>query len=263
MSDDEYTVPLQDQRPFGAGLKRKRVEFIPASTDDPSFLPTGSKDAGRSVADRYLSLVLPDHSSQAPSTPTKPTTDKPQPEVFNKHEPEICPICNLPVTSSPTLDSTTAQKPYPHRHATSLAHQLSLPHSHPPSSIDRHRKGLAYLSAHGWDPDSRIGLGSEGQGIRFPIIPRVKDDKLGLGVELPKEVEDVLKLRRVENQTTKEKLSRVGKAGKLVPGTGKATKISNAMKKKQTAFDEKHRNDRLQQLFYGSEDVARYLGDGG
>jgi hypothetical protein len=78
-----------------------------------------------------------------------------------------------------------------------LAHQVCLTHSHPPSHLDRNRKGLAYLSSYGWDPDARVGLGASGQGIQYPIKSKPKDDKLGIGVVLPKEA-DRRKKEKVE-----------------------------------------------------------------
>jgi hypothetical protein len=155
---------------------------------------------------------------------------------------QLCAICSLPFSDSETAarpkpldpsDSRIAPKSRPHE--ASLAHQVCLAHSHPPSHLDRTRKGLAYLSTYGWDPDSRLGLGSEGQGIQFPIKTKAKDDKLGIGVVLPKPGE----MKR------KEKVVKLD--------AGKVRKVQERDKRKR---------ERLQEMFYRSEDVERYLGGG-
>ena len=63
--DEEYTIPLQDKRVFGAWIKRRRVLFVPASQSEGL---SGAKlaDFGRksesgkreSAAERYLGIVL-------------------------------------------------------------------------------------------------------------------------------------------------------------------------------------------------------------
>lgn len=146
------------QKPFGAGLKRKRVRFVPASTNTETAenapLPKSEK-TGSEVSNMYLSLVglgSPCDSGSTTSTP------------------EACPECALPITNA-------------HTHSTSTAHQSSLPHSHPPHPYDRSSLGLKVLTESGWDPDARVGLGRTGEGIRYPIKPMPKDDKLGIGVK--------------------------------------------------------------------------------
>ena len=57
MSDDKDSTPLEAQRVFGAGLKRKRIDFVPAeslSSTDVAPQPNTSS----SIGDRYLSIVL-------------------------------------------------------------------------------------------------------------------------------------------------------------------------------------------------------------
>ncbi|MCJ1328659.1 hypothetical protein MMC10_005336 [Thelotrema lepadinum] len=58
--DEEYTIPLQDKRVFGAGIKRKRVKFVPATRDEDagetSLITAPGRD--KSAAERYLGIVL-------------------------------------------------------------------------------------------------------------------------------------------------------------------------------------------------------------
>jgi len=245
MSDeDTYEIPLQDQRVFGAGIKRKRVQFVPSSSTPSSLPPTGTP--AKSVSDFYLKLVLPGDSKG-----TKDTKDSPEAksdtsiglsvsqgeEAANS---QICEICNLPLSATVSGDDaeTTDTSSEPVRsksrpHEASLAHQVCLTHSFPPSHLDRNRKGLAYLSSYGWDPDARFGLGASGQGIQFPIKTKPKDDKMGIGVVLPKKGE----IKK------KEKLEKLD--------AGKVKKLYEKDKKK---------TERLREMFYQSEDVERYLG---
>jgi G-patch domain len=246
MSDDDaYEIPLQDQRVFGAGIKRERVKFVPSATS--STIPISNGTSHNSVSDFYLKLVLPskDESSKqdspAAGSPSKPANSskglqKPQPELS---ELQTCEICHLPLTTildwQPAENSSEGMdmlaKPRPHE--ASLAHQVCLTHSHPPSHLDRNRKGLAYLSSYGWDPDARVGLGALGQGIQYPIKPKLKDDKLGIGAVLPKDAD----------RRKKEKVEKLD--------AGKVRKLHEKDKKKA---------ERLREMFYRNDDVERYLG---
>lgn len=255
MSDDEdtYQIPLQDQRIFGAGIKRQRVRFVPSSSA-PATEPSTTA-GGKSISDRYLCLVL---SKQTPPSSYVDTstsdvevlwTDPSStvPSVTDSAPSEaLCDICRLPLTqdatavgrATPATDIDTSTSSFRSKgrpHEASIAHQVCLTHSHPPSHLDRNRKGLAYLSAYGWDPDSRRGLGADGQGIQFPIKPKPKDDKLGIGVVLPKEGE----IKRKE----KVKLLDAGKIRKM--------------------YDkDKKKSERLREMFYRNDDVERYLNGG-
>lgn len=249
-SDDEYTIPLQDQRVFGAGIKRKRVHFI-ASTTTETFIqlpPKPPSASTRSIGDLYLSLVLPKSSPTASTAPsTLETEPTPAPGA------EICELCNLPIPAADEEEKgndvedgeeTGRRKGRSRPHEASLAHQVCLKHSHPPSSIDRNRKGLTYLSSYGWDPDARLGLGVQGQGIQFPIKPSSKkdaNDKMGLGLVVPKEV---LRDARLKAEW-KKKDQKLGA-------------------KKVREMEERDRRDRvkMQDIFYRSEEVERYLGKG-
>ena len=231
--DDEYFLPLEDQRVFGAGIKRKRVPFVPSSETSLHSTslsapatpgPFSSSKSGTSVADKYLSIVL------SSGKPTDGNTTTPDNDDASKDTPTTttattvtCDICNLPLSSK-----------HPHPHESSLAHQLSLPHSHPPSSIDRSRVGYKYLSAYGWDPDSRRGLGAAGQGIRVPLKTRGKNDTVGLGVRVPKGEGRVVK--KMERKLGAKEVRRMEEEGKK-------------------------RGERLREMFYRGEEVVKYLGE--
>lgn len=220
MSDDEYEIPLRDQRVFGAGIKRKRVKFVSSSSAASTTTTSPSKSSAQDVASRYLSLVLP--SDTAPSMTASTTFENAS----------TCEICKLPLTTN-NPDATTS-------HDTTLAHQVCLPHSHPPSYLDRNRKGLSILSAYGWDPDSRLGLGSAGQGIQFPVKVKEKSDKLGVGVVVPSDVE----MRKRAEQRAKGKEER--------------RKLDAGRVRKKTV-EEGRKRERLQREFYGSHETERYL----
>jgi hypothetical protein len=92
------------------------------------------------------------------------------------------------------------------------------------------------LQSQGWDPDSRSGLGVVQQGIQYPIKVKPKDDTLGIGVKVPKDLETRMKREKVQ---------------KL-----------DAKKVRKMAAEDKKRRERLQQQFYGNADVEKYLGSG-
>lgn len=231
--EDEYLVPLQDQRVFGAGIRRKKINFV-SSCKPGSLLSEASKPR---AGDRYLAIVLGKnggiedgkelHSEEAQHRLEHSTTDAERPRGQN-----VCEICNLPIVSD-TVGlgglETTNVKP----HESSLAHQVCLEHSHPPSHLDRNRQGLKYLTTYGWDPDSRQGLGATGTGIRIPIKAKPKNDTLGLGVLGP----------AFSNGVSKPPLTKLDA-------------------KRTREADVKGRKDRekLRNMFYQSDEVDKYLG---
>ena len=229
--EDYEEVPLVSRRYFGAGLKRKRVQFVPSSSHGATqSLPT---TLSRSAADQYLSIVLgkPAQGEKATSAPlngsqvaTSDVEEEPagsnEAESCDRNEP-ICEICHRQITDN---DSTAL-------HETSIAHQICLEHSHPPSHLDRKRKGLAVLENHGWDLDSRRGLGSQGGGILYPIKAKENPAKAGLGLDqirLPVKIEKVATLD----------------AGK--------TRLLEKEGKKKAA--------KLRDAFYRTDDMEKYLG---
>lgn len=220
--DEEYFIPLQDQRVFGAGIKRKLVQFVPsagASTPDA----TTSVVPERAAGSYYQSLVFP--AVKETPDPSRTESSTPPPKESESSD-LLCEICKLP------LQTACTTKP----HEASLAHQACLAHSHPPSHLDRHHRGLQYLSSYGWDPDSRQGLGASGEGRRFPIKAQVKNDTTGVGFRLPK-----------------------SNSSGLGGGKAKVEKL-NAKQVRQRDDDRRKKAARLQQLFYQSEELNRYLG---
>lgn len=230
-SDDEfYTVPLKDQRYFGAGVKRQRVHFVKSSTHETPAAVTGVSTASPlSASERYLTIVFPKSHSEPPIS-SKSAIDSSATAPQEK-EATICDVCKTPIEG----DQAT--------HCTSLVHQIALPHAHPPSALDRSRKGLSILRSCGWDPDERRGLGAQREGILHPIKPKEKRDTLGLGVDFD------------NNEPTLKKKKKPKEKPKVVErlDAGKIRKLEQENKKK---------NERLQRLFYANDDVEKYLGAG-
>lgn len=212
--DDEDDIPLHHKRPFGSGLKRKRVEFVRAQDADLSSIPaTTSSDSD--IGDIYASIVMPTAKS---GTQTSLRTEPPKADE-TATESRICAICALPIT-------TTTEK-----HEASLAHQVSLSHSHPPSALDRSRMGLRTLASVGWDPDARVGLGREGEGMRFPIKVSKKEDNLGVGATAPMPA----------------------------PPKEQRSRPLSARERKTVVQKEKQRTEHLQREIFGSVDVEGIL----
>ncbi|KAJ5424310.1 hypothetical protein N7491_009526 [Penicillium cf. griseofulvum] len=224
--DEDYFLPPEAVRPFSSGVRRKRVQFVRSSDLDTTTAPTPSSSSGTSIADKYLSIVMSQQSNTIPPPPTVAPAAS-----------EFCDVCNLPLPQQAPADAT-GKKTLPHE--ASLAHQICLAHSHPPSHLDRTRSGLRYLSTYGWDPDSRLGLGASGrEGIREPIKPRVKHGTAGLGTGIDQDG-DPLPPR---------------------PPPVKVQKLNSKQVRKKAAEDKK-RAERVRKAFYQNDEVLKYLGDG-
>lgn len=240
--EDEYEIPLRDQRYFGAGLKRKRVRFVPSTERTEQIgsvsLPTTPKES--SAADRYLAIVLGQSNTaeRASSAPVgEPLTAEPsqakEADKLNEHTSSeakqsaddssalYCDLCHRNIAANVSRAT----------HESSIAHQISLQHTYPPSHVDRERKGLAVLQGHGWDPDSRLGLGARGEGILQPIKAVDNPDKAGVGA-------------RLAPAKVKEKPVKLD--------AGKLRRLEQEGKKKA---------ERLRNSFYMSDDVQKYLGE--
>ncbi|KAJ5635955.1 uncharacterized protein N7484_009268 [Penicillium longicatenatum] len=228
--DEDYYLPLEDQRVFGAGIRRKRVPFVRSGELNTT---SSTSSAGTNIGDTYLSIVLKQQSmpKTSPSTPTNtnantpgdivppprthsapPTAEaiSPAPAPVASTEaiklspkgPEqtYCDVCNLPLTDPQSQPQQETLRP----HEASLAHQVCLKHSHPPNHLDRTRAGMRYLSTYGWDPDSRLGLGAPGrEGIREPLKGRIKHDTAGLGSGLDKDGDPIKVPLPVKNKVVK------------------------------------------------------------
>ncbi|KAL9125974.1 MAG: hypothetical protein Q9217_004889 [Psora testacea] len=224
------SLAITEQKLFGAGLKRKHIDFVHAATDQAQVeVPRPYK----SVRDSYLSIVLKEGASPKKNDTSglEVSNDGPSPtsDLAALNKQAVCGICNIPVQTNQATAIATASRP----HDLSLAHQVCLRHSYPASHLDRNRQGIKYLTSYGWDPDSRLGLGASGEGVRAPIKAKLKNDTLGLGVIIP---EGKRRLKRVE--------------------------LLDAGKVRKKDRQERKKWEKLQEKFYQSEDVERYL-DGG
>ena len=83
----------------------------------------------------------------------------------------LCNVCNQVIQNTPTSS-----------HSVSIAHQFSCQHPSPsvPYGLPLSNKGYQMMVRGGWDPER--GLGSEGQGRRYPVKTVLKRDRLGVGV---------------------------------------------------------------------------------
>ncbi|KAL4792999.1 hypothetical protein BDV19DRAFT_239939 [Aspergillus venezuelensis] len=264
--DEDYFLPLEDQRVFGAGITKKRVPFVRSSDHELSTLassaPATPASTGSSIANKYLSIVMKTSSSSASTTApsaesetatpfasTSATTPDPpavadssttvtdrshsappqQSKNTNTDTSTTCEVCNLSLAYSTQNEKS---------HESSLAHQVCLTHSHPPSHLDRKSHGLRYLESYGWDPDSRLGLGAEGrEGIRVPVKGKLKADTVGLGAVV-----------LTSSSATKKRTEKVQKL--------------NAKQVRKGHFDARRKGDKLRELFYQDDEVLRHLGKG-
>lgn len=153
--DDEYFLPLVDQRVFGAGIKRKKVNFVPENGEVST--PTASE----SPASRYLSIVFKN----------KPIPD-PKPESIQEESSLICTKCGHVLHEEESQGETDNQ----------CQHDYFDLAAKTPSHIDRTRLGHRLLTTQGWNPDLRKGLGRNAEGIAIPVKAVPKNDTAGLGL---------------------------------------------------------------------------------
>lgn len=242
--EDMYEIPLRDQRYFGAGLKRKRVQFVPSN--DASAIPTSLPDTASTLtaSEKYYAIVFNNPQSQSGAKVSEHTDSNTvghldgEKACRNEEPPAgvaatnvACAVCHLPISA---LDASNP-------HEASLAHQVCLPHAHPPSSLDRRRKGVSILQSYGWDPDQRLGLGAAREGILHPVKAKEKRDRVGLGVE--EETQERTKIRK--KPEAKQPVQRLD-AGKI----------------RKLEAERRKRDERLRQMFYSNDEVEKYLGGG-
>lgn len=257
--DEDYFLPLEDQRVFGAGIRRKRVPFVRSSEHELNTTtprPSSTGPSGANIADTYLSIVLKQQnkSNTSSNTPTdRPASPPPRtthsapppseatsgplssPSHTSKTD-NYCEICNLPIHPNP---SDSNNRP----HEATLAHQVCLTHSHPPSHLDRTRAGLRYLSVYGWDPDSRLGLGAPGrEGIREPLKGRIKNDTAGLGAGLDADGDRI----RTPPRPVEKKVQKL-----------------NAKQARRRAVEARRKGEKMRKMFFQSDEVLKYLGEDG
>jgi hypothetical protein len=206
---DVSTAPFVEHPAYGRGLWKNPIQFVSAAPDAPIEAAPGN---GSTLAEKYMAIMFPNGQPQ------------PKPEAY-----PLCGICGQPVKEQDQR-----------MHYLSPAHQAALPRAPIPSAIDRTRMGLKYMSKHGYDVDARVGLGAAGQGMLFPLMPKEKRDKFGLGID-KKEHEKKRALGGASAADVKE--------GKL--DAGKIRKLATIEKKK---------HEKLQRMFYGNDEVEKYLG---
>ncbi|CAO2650480.1 Nn.00g017720.m01.CDS01 [Neocucurbitaria sp. VM-36] len=207
---DISTVPFVQQPAYGRGLWKNPINFVSAARELPPQT-TGSTN-GRTMAEKYLAIMFPNGQPQ------------PKLEAY-----PLCGICGEPVKE-------TDQR----IHYLSPTHQAALPRAPIPSAIDRTRMGLKYMEKHGYDVDARIGLGASGQGMLFPLVPKEKRDKFGLGID--------------KKEHTKKRALGGASAADVKEGKLDAGKV------RKLATVEKKKHERLQRMFYGNDEVEKYLG---
>ncbi|KAF2869817.1 hypothetical protein BDV95DRAFT_497502 [Massariosphaeria phaeospora] len=202
-SDDDdgiSTIPFTEQPAFPRGLWRHPIKFV--SAGHAQTVEDDTKERGRAFAAQYIALCFPNGLPE------------PAPSPF-----PICDICKAPVSEPNNM------------HAFSLVHKLALPMVHAPSAIDRARLGLKVMEKHGFDVDSRLGLGAQGQGMLFPVKVKEKRDKCGLGFVA----------KKAETKPKEVKL-----------GAGQIRKMAAAQKKK---------DEKIHRAFYAEDNVEKYLND--
>ncbi len=221
--DEDYFLPVEDQRVFGAGIRRKGIAFVPASNPDSS-LPVAKPPKSANIASRYLSIVLPESKKEG--------EEQGDAHLERPLDTEVCAICKQPIG---TMNGQVAVD----AHESSIAHQVCLEHSHPPSHLDREHMGLKYLETYGWDPDSRKGLGARQEGIRIPIKPKEKKDTTGL-----READD-------DTRSTKKRARTAQKDDKVIKLNAKQVRVRDLEAKKKA--------EKLRRTLYGP-DLENYLG---
>ena len=224
--EEEYFLPLQDQRVFGAGIKRKRVAFVPSSSLNSSGSEQDRSATARSASDIYLSIV---QKRQVGSPAANNDRPKATVEDNDTEDDLLCAVCRLPVHK--IAGGSMAIK---RAHESSIAHQVCLTPSTPPSHLDRNHVGVRYLANYGWDPGSRGGLGARAEGIRVPIKAKMKSDTAGIGSDVSKPMKAQKPVRRKLN--------------------AKEVNLEKARGRRKAA--------QLRDALYG-KDLEQYLGPGG
>ncbi|KAK4999822.1 hypothetical protein LTR66_001206 [Elasticomyces elasticus] len=226
--EEHYTTSLLDQRVLGAGLRRKRVQFVP-STGGTSSTEHPTKSNGP-IAEFYLSVVFGKKTPQ-PSTLASFTevdvTAKSGP--VDAEKPTICDLCKTPIIPGATS--------VPHEKLPS--HLICLPPRRSPLDLDRKRKGLLILQAQGFDPDEPLGLGAARDGILFPIKAKGKQDTLGLGA-----TPDTVNLKAMKVKVEEKKVVKKLDAGKM----------------RKLHEEERKKAKKLAEIFYGDGDMNEYFG---
>lgn len=216
--DEDDHIPVIDQRVFGAGISKRKIAFVPAG--DKTLPENVTAPPSSRVSDLYLSIVMDGQKGATKEEPVETGADD---------RAELCPTCGQPLFDG---------------HATSIAHQFNVPHSHPPSHLDRDRMGLKYLETYGWDADGRRGLGKRPDSIATPLKVTSKNDTAGLGL-----------MHKAQDQSN-------GRTKTNKHDTAANTKIVGAGQVRKLEHEKWKRGQRLHQELYG-RDLSGYLGPDG
>ena len=219
--DDQLGWVVQDQKPAEIpGTKRKVISFV--SSGFTKKEPVDLKNINNSENDARPNASDVDLYRKIVFGRAEESTHNGEETPSGNLDLEQCGACGAMYHID---DASKAQ------HNLSIGHQLALPHSDPPSAIDRKNKGFEYMSAYGWDPDAKKGLGVEGEGILRPIKAIKKEDKFGVGAG------ELLKpalVKKIKNPLTRGEI-----------------KEAEHRKHKKT--------QKMQDLFYGNEKVNEYF----
>ena len=229
MSDEGTSKFLPQQKFPKAGVTRKTIHFVSAAAAPTQALQLAPRTTPSiSPGDRYLHIVLKNSAPmEAHISSSSGMSDHEKSTEAEKGT--YCETCNLPTDARGFATSIASME-----HESTIAHMVYVTHSHPPSHLDRSRQGLKYLSAYGWDPDSRQGLGATGKGIIAPIRAKVKNDTVGLGLKI-----------RWNTKLSGTKVERL-----------------DAKQVRKKDMEDRRKRERLQEIFYRNDDVESYLGGG-
>ena len=227
MSNQKTSSSEEQQKPFRAGLTRKKIHFVPAAVAPTQAKKLTPQNSPIDPGDRYLNIVFENGVSVGNLNSISAEVEKFDTEQQPDLEGAFCEICKTSIDHPESTASTAIAN-----HESTIAHMVCLTHSYPPSHLDRSRQGFKYLSAYGWDPGSRQGLGPTGEGIRAPVKAKFKNDTVGLGVGVKR-----------SKKHLDPKVERM-----------------NAKQVRRKYTDDRRKWERLQEMFYGNDDTEKYLG---
>ncbi|KAG5950513.1 hypothetical protein E4U58_001596 [Claviceps cyperi] len=97
--DVDEDISLHHKKPFGSGLKRQRVEFVPATESDNGVTFVGKPETKSTAGDLYASIVLGDHKPKPGSAPkTRLGTQQTHSasSSLGAENASTCPVCCYP-----------------------------------------------------------------------------------------------------------------------------------------------------------------------
>ncbi|KAI9665528.1 MAG: hypothetical protein M1831_001670 [Alyxoria varia] len=251
-------------QPIAAGTKRKRIDFVPSNYGEEVPKPSQKEDGRGStrVADLYLNVVLPgqQRSKQKEEGERRRRSENDGGEREDRRQAEdsgarVASTDWAPTTAAEALICTichTSMNDTSCPHESTFPHQFSLPHSTPPSALDRRNRGFLYLAAYGWDPDARKGLGAQGREGRLdPVKTRLKEGRQGVGV-------DVMPVGDKGEGSDGDR--RYGRREREKNEKMRETEGMGKGEKRRRESERKRKGERYRELMYGREEVNRFLG---